>query len=231
MPEIFKNFRRFLIKFSTIICPLSQSDDKELLIIIQMFWYNKLEPLGKKILCGYELRRGRKLTEKRFRFIDHLLFNDSKVQIIWEYKRLHQSIQKEKKEKTTPNFFFERILSAEHFSFLAQHLQRRLKTLSTTEFLKDLDWLASQSRSFLSYFFYFLNYVKGNGIPPPSRYLADPSFAEIHVWAGDSICPFIILEKGNLFIFSKRIYIHEEEQAEAYKLACMILARLGIKSS
>ena len=196
-----------------------------------MFWYNKLEPLGKKILRGYELRRGRNLTEKRFRFIDHLLFNDSKVQIIWEYKRLHQSIQKEKKEKTTLNFFFERILSAEHFSFLAQHLKRRLKTLSTTEFLKDLDWLASQSRSFLSYFFYFLNYVKGNGIPPSTRYLADPSFAEIHVWAGDSIRPFIILEKGNLFIFSKRTYIHEEEQAEACKLAYMILARLGIKSS
>ena len=223
--EIFNNFRRLIFKALLKTPPLSQSDGKELLSIIQLLWYNKLEPLGKKLLSKVELKCEQKLTKERFRFIDYFLNNDPKVRIIREYTTLRQDILE---ERGGSKFNYSVILfpSNLHFSFLAQQLKFRLKTLSSSEFLNDLEWLASQDQSFLSYFFHFLRSVKAKWGTLSIQHLARSTVEDILACGKISARSLIILEEENLFIFSKRTYTHEE-QAEAVKLADIILKKLA----
>ena len=216
--KLFTDFRHYIIKVLLKTYPLSQSDGKELLSIIKLFWYNKLEPLGKKPLNEIELKRERKFTEELFRILDNFLFNDPKFQIILEYNRLRRDIQ-EKKGRIENNknsvVFFPSIM---HFSFLAQQLKYRFKALSSSEFLNDLEWLASHDQQFLSYFFYFLLSVKINQKPPSIQHLAESGAVNILVWGKFSVLSFIILEEEKLFIFSKRTYTHEEQKPRLLSL-------------
>ena len=143
--EIFINFRLFIFQASINTCSLvkTDSDGKELLSIFQVFWHQKILPLGIKVFGKGLLREKHNLIEKRFRFLGRFFNNDPQVQIIWEYKRLRQDIQKDLKSR----------FSTKCFSFLTQHLRHRLSTLPGPNFLEDLEWLASQSKLFLTYLF------------------------------------------------------------------------------
>ena len=200
--------------------PLSQSDDKEFLNIVKLFWYNKFEPLGKKLLDENELKWERKLIEEQFLFLDDFLDSDPKVQIISEYERLQRDIRN---ELIRPNFIH--VSSPRNFSFLAQHLDYRLRTLSSSEFLKDLGWLASQDQLFLSCFFCVLEFDTRYGMPPSIWTLA---IAPLTSWGKTSVNAFIVLQEEKLFIFSKRTYRHEGEKTEAVRLARIILTKLEV---
>ena len=222
MKEIFRNFRRFIFQASINTCPLikTDSDGKELLSIFQMFWHQKFVPLGIKVFVRRLLKEKRELVEKRFRFLDRFFNNDPQVQIIWEYKRLRQDIQNDLKSK----------FSTKCFSFLTQHLHHRLSTLPGPEFLDDLEWLASQSQLFLTFFFYFLFCQDLRGEIPPRYNLKDPQLMLDRV-GSKSILLFINLnlEEKKFLIFSKRSFDSNEEQAEAVRLVRLILNKLGMK--
>ena len=216
--RIFKNFRRFIFKASVNTSPQEDSDGKELLSISQMFWHQKFVPLGIKVMDEDELELEHKLIEKRFRFLERFLNIDPKVQIIWEYKRLQRAIQNDLKST----------FANKCFSFLSQHLNYRLRTLPDSEFLDDLAWLASQSKLFLTYFFYVLYYQQYKEAPP-LWHLIHQKAGWIDLVGKFQIRSFIILEEKDLIIFSKRTYESVDEQAEAVKLARMILKKLGTK--
>ena len=215
--RIFKNFRHFIFQASINNCPQKESDGKELLSISQMFWHQKLVPLGIKVMDEDELELEHKLIEKQFRFLDRFFNNDPQVQIIWEYKSLQRAIQNDLKSA----------FANKSFSFLTQHLNYRLRTLPYSEFLDDLGWLASQSQLFLTYFFYVLGWQFQFGEIPPRLFLNHKAILD---WVRcDFIYLFIILTGNDFLIFSKRTYDSKMEQAEAVRLARVILDKLNKK--
>ena len=221
---IFNMFRSFVFRvFAEAIhsCgtdSAGSSESYDLLCIFQMFWYNKLEHMGKKLLKPIEFKGEREMTEERFRFLERFLSNDPKVQIIWEYKRLRQV----SREPNISPFALER------FYFLAQHLEFRLRKLDFPEFFNDLEWLASQSPLFLAYFFYFLEFLILDREPPKKSFLAF-SYAKMLHKARKSVNFFIYLKQQHLFVFSSLTYASAADWDEAARLSLIILAKLGIK--
>ena len=215
MKIIFDNFWDFVFQafantnYSTDASAVSNC--YELLGIVQTFWNCKLEPLGRKVL--QLSKRETELAKEMFRSLCSFLANDPKVQIIWKYKRICQRV--------VDNSTF----AYEKYSLLARHLLHRLETLPSSEFIEELAWLASQTPLFIAYFFYFLDFLKRNQIPPPLallKYSAGDYLSRKSIFTS-----FIILAKdGGSFIFSIRDDISFEQHAEAVRLGHIILFKM-----
>ena len=209
--EIFDNFRFFILQafvsHSHGKDSVNSSKSYELLSIMQMFWNEKLEPLGIKKLESFDVKMQRKYTENRLQFLNYFLDNDPKVLIIEEYNgRGRQYIEN--------NFIFD---NRDRFFFLAQHLVYRMESFPSTESLIDLEWLAAQSQLFLHYFSHCLR-NRGGKPPLPEQFL-DPMNGVMRNLAKFSTIRF-------LRTFLARTFISEWEQDRAGELACMVIAKM-----
>ena len=234
---VFDNFKDFIYKrfFKRDFCwtdPEAIKNSFSLLHTFQIFWYNKLEPLGRKCLSPSEFANERESIEERFCFINTFLTNDPKDQIVREYRRLRQNIlvtpvQSPGKEadntssKPSPEQtrLVKAIRTIENFGFLVQYVVSQLEMLPSTKFLEEFEWLASQSRSFLKYFFFFfLNETTRFG----AKYLIDNLLSDFKI----SFINFKRLDRKTLIIFRRLIRASDDEMAEALRLAIIIATKV-----
>ena len=191
---VFDNFRFFIYKrfFKRNFCwtdPEAIKESYRLFHTLQIFWYNKLEPLGRKCLSPSEFAKERGLVEEGFRFINTFLTNDPKDQIIREYKRLRQYMLIGR-DKAIPTI--------ENFDLLVRYFVSQLESLLTTKFIEEFEWLASQSPSFLKCFFYFASWTQSK----KGDYFTNSLFSGFKASTRNSIS----LEGNILFIFVRPIY-------------------------
>ena len=135
-----------------------------------------------------ELAEERGFVEERFHFINTILTNDPKDQIVREYKRLRQDMLIGR-DKAIPTI--------ENFDLLVRYFVSQLEILLSTEFLEEFEWLASQSPSFLKYFFYFASWTQVK-----ADYFTNSLFSGFKASTRYSIR----LEGNILFIFVRPIY-------------------------
>ena len=104
--------------------------------------------------------------------------------------------------------------------------------LPSSEFLKELEWLASRPLMFFTYFIFFLSFRNGE---PPLWLLVDRDLETlVFVRRWFNYYSFHLQDhtykETPFFIFSKRICNFDKEQAEAVRLAGILKKKLGIKS-
>jgi hypothetical protein len=216
--RIFDNYRIYMSQafVKLKIDPADPSTGYNLLSTFQLFWYNKLEPLGRKILGLKSFRKQKKLIEERFHFINIFLFHIPEDLLIREFKRLLQDTKKEKPKST---------LAIRNFCFLAKVFVRQLDDIRSFVFLEKLKWLASQTSNFLIYFFYFLNWTF---LEYPDRcHLFYPFDGRMDVMK-DSVRLSIIIDEGRLSVFKASIFSFSQSYKEIRHLAQQIVRKTNI---
>ena len=210
---VFKNFKDFVYErfFKRDFCwtdPEAIKESYSLFHTLQIFWYNKLEPLGRKCLSPSEFANERESIEERFCFINTFLTNDPKDQIVREFRRLRQDmlIGRDKAIPTIKNF-----------DLLVRYFVRQFKILPSTKFLEEFEWLASQSPSFLNYFVYFASWQR---VKPPS--FTHSLFRGFKA----STRYRIRLEGKTSIIFGRQIRASDAEMAEAIRIARIITNKM-----
>ena len=214
MRIVFSNFRCLMfdsfVNSGILQGTVLTGPDYELLLVMQIFWYRKLEPLGLKVLFRSALEGERRIFEELFHFLYTFPVNDPKSPITYLYRRLRKEV---KRGCST--------FALETFSLLSQHMVGRMKTLSSPEFLEDLGWLASRSRKFIIHFFYFLANSLENAGFPSTESLKDCSTMLFYI--RQSIHLIILLDGSSTFIFGQRIFDSDKDRHEAVWLSHLIL--------
>jgi hypothetical protein len=153
--QIFLGFRCFVSNaFLNIRAQFSSdSRSKEFLELAQVFWYSKLDRMGRKVLLSnWQLKEERIQTERLFSFLCSFPADDIKEQTILTYEELRRAIKKVGMRKEGKNVI-------ERFFYLVLHLLDQLEKLPPSESLKDLEWLNSQTPEFLAYFILFVDFL------------------------------------------------------------------------
>jgi hypothetical protein len=155
MKMIFGNFRKFVFQAFLSINALSwnESRSNELLSLAQIFWYNRLERLGDKVMQKDCLKEQQRKTERLFIFLYNIPIDRPKEVIVRGYRKLRQALKAV--DDKTVKAAKDKALAIELFSLEVQYLWKALTMLPPSEFLKVLEWLSSRSPYFLAYFIYF----------------------------------------------------------------------------
>ena len=94
--------------------------------------------------------------------------------------------------------------------------------LPSTKFLEEFEWLASQSPSFLKYFFFFTNWKWNKADDFIDHLFGDfkPFFSQL-----------MDLEMKNLLISWRQFHVFDDKKAEAIRLARIIITKMEEKHS
>jgi hypothetical protein len=182
--------------------------------IVQIFWYNKLRPLAKKLLTPQEFTNEERLIGKRFNFLNTFITRNPKDQLFREYKIFFKKFSDGKKS----------LFHFENFYFLAQYFRFKLQSItSITDLEEDLNWLASQPSLLLKYLFCCLNMLY---VPKYLITLPECLIDENPITTG-----YIVLYKESFFIFGKRGSISDKVHQGVVEIARKILQKIQQKTS
>jgi hypothetical protein len=176
--------------------------------IFNIFWHNKLERLGGRMLEPEEFKKWKMLIEERLSFLDTFLTIDLQILLVQEYRKLHQE---------TTNGIDKTTISIRNFCFLVKHFGTHLTNILSCDFLANFEWLASRSALFLIYFFYFWEHSYKDEYPDEPLLTTNIEMMKYAVK--------VSLNLGASLIFGNLVTESSEENKKILWLANRIIAK------
>jgi hypothetical protein len=220
----FDNFGLFLFDIFTEIDFLNSRDSSNhklnhnLIMILEVFWHNRLGPLAKKSLDSPDFISLNGKIKEKFRFLKAFLDGVFEYLVAQEYDNLILDLK-----NGCMNLIFR---------FLARHFAHTLRATELDQVLEKIEWMERQTPIFLLYFVYC--YKLGiSPLPYQISILRERAFSLVQCaveWQ-------IEIKQGSLFVFEKLICESEtdpklesfHQKTKILNLANSIIQKISLK--